>query len=203
MLVSLVTFVVAVVVLTALARKVKAHATHDFDEKIRAAMQSHRSKALDVAVKPITLLSIPLLVFIATVALAWWLHHTGRNNAAFAIGLTPLVAAAVGQAFTSFFPQPAPPDATEGKDGKTPATFPSGHTTGVTAEGLVIAYVLHAEQLAAPALVVALVAWPLLVGVTRLYRNRHWCSDIIAGWIAGVAVASISLALYQAHFFAG
>lgn len=200
MVLPLVIFVVATVVLTFLARKVRAGGTHTFDEKARAELQSHRSRTLDVAAKPVTLLSIPLLIFAATAALVWWLYHSGRNNAALAIGVTPIVAAAVGQAFTMFFPQPTPPDATDVKDGKTPATFPSGHTTGVTAEGLAIAYVLYSEGLATPAILAALVAWPLLVGVTRLYRDRHWFSDTIAGWIAGVAVASISIALYQAHF---
>jgi membrane-associated phospholipid phosphatase len=201
MLVPLGVLVVAVVLLALLARKVAVHATQPFDKRIRDTMQAHRTRALDLAAKPITLVSLPLLIAAATAAIVWWLYHIGRNNAALAIGVTPIVAAAVGQAFTTFFPQPTPPDATEKPNGKPPAaTFPSGHTTGVTAEGLAIAYVLSAERLVSPAVVAALLAWPLLVGVSRLYRNRHWFSDIITGWIAGVGVASLSALLYHAHF---
>ena len=44
------------------------------------------------------------------------------------------MAATLGQAFTSFFPQPKAPETVVEESGKSPATFPSGHTTGVTAE---------------------------------------------------------------------
>lgn len=40
------------------------------------------------------------------------------------------------------------------------------------------------------------VDWPLLLGFTRVYRDRHWASDVLAGWIAGTAVAAASALLY-------
>ena len=199
MLAPLIVLVIAAALLALVARKVAARQTKARDERVRAIMQGFRTKPLDVAVKPVTWSSLPLFVVAATAALVWWLYHSGRHTAALAIGVTPIVAAAVGQAFTTFFPQPKPPDATGKEKGKQPATFPSGHTTGVTGEALAIAYVLFHEQLASPAVVALLVTWPLLVGVTRLYRDKHWLSDIVAGWIAGIAVASVSILLYQAR----
>jgi undecaprenyl-diphosphatase len=99
-----------------------------------------------------------------------------------------------------FFAQHSPPDANGAANGKAPeATFPSGHTTGVTAEALAIAYILSREKLASPEVLAALLAWPLVVGVTRLYRDRHWFSDVLAGWIAGIGVASLSVIFYQAR----
>lgn len=200
MLVTFAVLVTAALLLAFIARKVAARETTSIDQRVREVMQARRSHALDVAVKPITLLSIPLLVFAATAALAWWLYHIGRHNAALATIVTPVVAAALGQAFTSFFPQPTPPETTEKKDGKPPATFPSGHTTGVTAEALAIAFVLSSEQFASPVTIALLLACPVLVGVTRLYRDKHWFSDTVAGWLAGTAVAAISVLLYQARF---
>jgi len=193
--------VAAVALLALIARKVAANATQPFDNSVRRTLQAHRTPLLDVATKPITIVSLPLVVVCATGVIVWWLHLNGRSNAALVIGVTLIVAAAVGQAFTMFFPQPSAPHAAESEDGKsTAATFPSGHTTGVTAEALVIAYVMSAEGLASPAAIAALLAWPLLVGASRLYRDRHWLSDIVAGWIAGVAVASVSVMLYRANF---
>ncbi len=93
MLLAFGVLVCALVVLTIIARKVAAHNAHPLDERVRRAMQLRRANALDVATKPVTWLSMPLVVVTATAALVWWLHHIGRNNAALAIGLTPVVAA--------------------------------------------------------------------------------------------------------------
>ena len=91
-----------------------------------------------------------------------------------------------------------PPDHPDTGNGeRAEATFPSGHTTGVTAEALAIAYILSREKLASPAVLAALLAWPFVVGVTRLYRDRHWLSDVLAGWVAGTAVATVSVLVYQ------
>jgi undecaprenyl-diphosphatase len=200
MLVPLGTLVTAIALLVFIARKVAAGETRLVDDKVRGFLQANRTRALDVITKPITLLSIPLIIVAATAVIVWWLHHMGRNNAALAIGVTPIMAAALGQAFTSFFPQPKAPESLVEESGKSPATFPSGHTTGVTAEALAIAYVLSSEMLASPAALAGLLALPFLVGVSRLYRDRHWFSDTVAGWVAGIGVASISVLLYQARF---
>ena len=181
------------------ARRVTNKTSEPFDQQVRETAQAHRTGALDVVTKPITLLSMPLLVVSATATLVAWLKHEGRNEAALAVSFTPIAAASVGQSFTTFFAQRNPPD----KAGATPngegaeASFPSGHTTGVTAEAFGIAYILTREQLATPAIVGSLLAWPLVVGVTRIYRDRHWASDILAGWAAGVGVAAVTALLYE------
>jgi undecaprenyl-diphosphatase len=192
-----------------IARRVSNKSSEPFDREVREEAQAHRTGVLDALTKPITLLSMPLLVVSATAALVAWLKHDGRDDAALAIGFTPIAAATVGQSFTSFFDQRDPPDkagltaqsdqhgagAPNGKASE--ASFPSGHTTGVTAEALGVAYILTREQLATPAIVGSLVAWPLVVGVTRVYRDRHWASDILAGWVAGVGVAALTALLYE------
>lgn len=181
-----------------IARRVATKVSVPLDQRVRESAQSHRTALADAATKPITLLSMPLLVVSATAALVWWLKENDRHDAALAVGITPLVAAAVGQSFTSFFAQPEPPSAVESPNGQAEAaTFPSGHTTGVTAEALGIAYVLTREKLASPGIVASLVAWPLVVGVTRVYRNRHWMSDILAGWAAGTGIAALTALAYE------
>lgn len=189
--------VVATGVFARVARRVATKEAEDVDQQLRETLQAHRSPALDVAVKPVTLLSLPIIVVGATAALVWHLQRTGRRDAAVAIGLTPVVAAIAGQSFTTFLHQRNPPDATDAPGGEvTEPSFPSGHTTGVTAEALAVAFILSSEGLASPGVLAALMAWPLLVGVTRVYRDRHWLSDILGGWAAGVGVAAASALLY-------
>src|SRR6476619_2880923 len=100
MLVPLGTLVTAIVLLVLIARKVAAGETTLVDDRVHAFLQAHRTRALDIVTKPITLLSIQLLIVAATAVIVWCIHHIGRNNAALAIGVTPIMAAALGQAFT-------------------------------------------------------------------------------------------------------
>ncbi|MEO7456489.1 MAG: phosphatase PAP2 family protein [Gemmatimonadaceae bacterium] len=188
----------AAVLFAWIARRVVSGRSEPLDAQARGVMQSHRSDALDAATRPVTLLSMPILVVTATAALAYWLRSTDRTRAAVAVAAAPILAATAGQSFTTFLPQRNPPDASDARDGQeTVPSFPSGHTTGVTAEALTIAYVLLNEDLASPAIIGALAAWPLLVGITRVYRDRHWLSDVLGGWVAGAGVAALSAMLYR------
>ena len=185
-------------VLQLLVGKYQRGETQPVDDAVRGRVQPLRNDVLDIAAKPITVLSIPIVVVSATAALVWWLHNEGRNEAAFAVALAPVAAATVGQGFTSFLHQQRnPPDKSATPDGgAVEASFPSGHTTGVTAEALSIACILQHEGLSSAPVLAALVGWPLLVGITRVYRDRHWASDVLAGWIAGAAVAAVSVLVY-------
>lgn len=194
-----VALVVAVGLFVRVARSVATKAAEPVDQRLRETVQARRSAVVDVAVKPVTLLSMPLLVVSGTAALVWHLQRTGRRNAAIAVGVAPVVAAIAGQSFTTFLHQRNPPDAGDAPGGEvTEPSFPSGHTTGVTAEALAIAFVLSSEGLASGEALAALLVWPLLVGVTRVYRDRHWLSDILGGWAAGTGVAAASVLLYGA-----
>jgi membrane-associated phospholipid phosphatase len=62
---------------------------------------------------------------------------------------------------------------------------------------LTIAYVLASEDLASAPVCMLLGAWPLVVGLSRVYRDRHWMSDILGGWAAGIGVAALSVLLYR------
>ena len=179
------------------ARRVATKAAEPADQALRDTVQARRSPVLDAAVKPVTLLSLPILVVAGTAALVWHLHRTGRRDAAVAIGITPVIAAIAGESFSTFLHQRNPPDAGDSPHGEVKEpSFPSGHTTGVTAEALAVAVILWNEDLAPPRVLGALIAWPLLVGVTRVYRDRHWMSDILGGWAAGLTVAAASSLIY-------
>jgi undecaprenyl-diphosphatase len=181
-----------------IARRVHTKRAEPFDQRTRDWIQHHRIAVLDVATRPVTLLSIPLVVAGATAAVVWRLQQDGRKHAAFAAAVTPFVAATAGQSFTTFLSQRNPPDKGDAPGGEvTEPSFPSGHTTGVTAEALAIAYLLDREDLATPALLGLLLAWPVVVGVSRVYRDRHWISDILGGWAAGTGVAAMAALLYH------
>jgi membrane-associated phospholipid phosphatase len=181
-----------------ISRAVKHEETTRVDEQVHETLQAHRSRPVDLLARPVTVLSLPLVVVAATAGLVSWLKQQDRAEAAIAIGFAPVAAAALGQAFTMFFPQRNPPDNQDGSSGQSAeASFPSGHTAGVTAEALSVGYILSREKLISPSVLALVLGWPLVVGAMRLYRDRHWASDILAGWIAGAGVAAASAVLYD------
>jgi membrane-associated phospholipid phosphatase len=188
----------AAALLTGISRAVKREETKPVDETVHETLQAHRSHAVDLLARPVTLLSLPVLVVTATAGLVLWLKQKDRPEAAIAIGFAPVAAATLGQTFTMFFPQRNPPD-NQGETLRqaTEASFPSGHTAGVTAEALAIGYVLSREKLISPRVLGLVLGWPVVVGAMRLYRDRHWASDILAGWVAGAGVAAASALLYD------
>ena len=68
------------------------------------------------------------------------------------------------------------------------ASFPSSHSAGtmLTIVALMLAF------RARPWLAAIALAWPLLIGATRVMLGVHWPSDVLAGW--GLALLWIALA---------
>ena len=68
--------------------------------------------------------------------------------------------------------------------------FPSGHVTAFTAFAVVVIYLAGRERLSRAwqtglfALLVAVIA---LVSLARLYLHAHWPSDLLGGWLLGIA----------------
>lgn len=82
--------------------------------------------------------------------------------------------------------------------GKTEPAFPSGHTADATAVLLTSAWLMVREGLLPPA-----IAWPLAIvvsivtGISRVALGWHWGSDVVGGWLTGIAVAAECTVLYE------
>jgi undecaprenyl-diphosphatase len=80
------------------------------------------------------------------------------------------------------------------------AAFPSGHATQAAATYIAVAIIVGV-MVTSPALrrVLGLVCATIViaVGITRMYLGVHWCSDVIAGWLAGAAWALGAAAAFR------
>jgi len=115
--------------------------------------------------------------------------------------LIPLAAASLGaivahHAVKFVYRRPRPAIALSW--GKTEPAFPSGHTADATAVLLTSAWLMVREGLLPPGF-----AWPVAVvvsvvtGISRVALGWHWGSDVLGGWLTGIAVAAECALLYE------
>ncbi|MFJ3877584.1 phosphatase PAP2 family protein [Streptomyces sp. NPDC090077] len=122
-----------------------------------------------------------------------WLWRRGDRSRAVTVGAAALVAAAVQQGMKALLgrPRPAWPDPV---DSAQYAAYPSGHAMTATVVCGLLLWLLPAK---APSGVVT-AAWAVAavsvlgVGFTRLYLGVHWFTDVLAGWLLGVALVSLA-----------
>jgi membrane-associated phospholipid phosphatase len=68
-------------------------------------------------------------------------------------------------------------------------SYPSGHTTGVTALASTIALVLSRQKSISPMTTGLIgVGAPGLMGVFRVLADDHWATDVVGGWMLGAAI---------------
>ncbi|MBO7101215.1 MAG: phosphatase PAP2 family protein [Bacteroidales bacterium] len=72
-------------------------------------------------------------------------------------------------------------------DNNAPTSFPSGHTFSATAAAEILRREYGEEY---PWMAVAGYTVATLVGAMRIYNNRHWVGDVLAG--AGLGILSVS-----------
>lgn len=159
-----------------------------YDRRIRRFIRAYHDDRLEPVSNVLVGLSAPGLAIAVTIATAFSVRRRGAH-VWLPIAISPFVAMTAGRMFTEFLPQ-------QGAPGTDEPCFPSGHTTGLTAEVLTVLYVLSREKMVGGGSF-ALSLFPVVAGVNRLYRDRHWTSDVIAAWAAGTAVAAGCAILYE------
>jgi membrane-associated phospholipid phosphatase len=173
------------------ARAVARGRTRSVDRKVREAVVAVRSDALDAVSAVVTAMTAPALLVALTCTAAGLLVRKRSLRVWLPIAASPWIAMSAGASFTCLLPQQYSPDRKESCE----PCFPSGHTTGLTTEALTFAIVARRHGLIGRGAFAALLALPVVGGVNRLYRDRHWASDIAGSWIAGLALAALLCAV--------
>jgi undecaprenyl-diphosphatase len=189
------TSLAAVGLFAKVAEDVAERETGAFDGAVRAWALAHHAPALDRAFALVTRLgTVPVLAGLS-LTVAWWLYRRAGARVAAAVVAAPLGATGLILGLKYLFERARPPGAA--RLGELNYSFPSGHTTAVTALGLSVAYVLLRERLAPRWLPALATIAALAVGVSRVYLDAHWATDVIGGWAVGLFVATGSSGLYE------
>ncbi|MEC4019090.1 phosphatase PAP2 family protein [Streptomyces sp. H27-D2] len=119
-----------------------------------------------------------------------WLAVWVVATAALGTALQQLLKAAVGRE------RPQWPDPV---DSAHFAAFPSGHALTATVTAGLVIWLLRSHGVRGRwfhnAVAVAVVS-VLGVGCTRLYLGVHWLSDVVAGWLLGLALVALAAAAF-------
>lgn len=190
-----------------LAWRVRAGDTQSFDEAVLLWMNSHATPWLDVAALEVTTLGAGVVLWMLVAVASAFLWVNRHHYSVFLLWIAVLGGGLLNSTLKSLFERPRP----ELFPWRTPhvgqSSFPSGHSMGAMAAYATLAYliarleptpILRHLTFAVAAVVV------LLIGMSRMYLGVHYPSDVIGGFIIGLAWAALcALTIEAIQYFRG
>lgn len=76
-------------------------------------------------------------------------------------------------------------------------SFPSGHSSGAATIVTLLSYVAWRQNTARVTVLSVSIAFALLVAASRVYLDRHWTTDVVAGLVIGLALGLACCAVYE------
>jgi len=169
-----------------------------FDSAVQAWSMAHQKSGLHAVSMWITTIGGVMGMRLLAVAGAVFLWFRGHRRVAAGVLLVPIVTVRLFEFMKGIYARPRPGGLAGHVENS--FAFPSGHATMSAAVCCTLAYVFWREGFIGrwTALVFAVLV-PLLVGLSRVYLNVHWATDVLGGWSIGLFVAALSAALYNHH----
>ena len=81
-------------------------------------------------------------------------------------------------------------------------SFPSGHALNSTVIAGVVAYLLVrrlSSTVARVITVAAALAWAVSIGLSRVFLGHHWLTDVMFGWLVGLAWLSVVITAHRLY----
>lgn len=172
------------------------HESSSFDGAIRSWVIANQSVTLFDAFLVITWLGSSVVLVPFAISCSVWLWHKGGHRVAAAVVAAPAAATGLFIAIKDSFRRVRPAGAI--RLHQVSYAFPSGHATTASAVLATIAYVFWREGFVSGRCAIAIGAGgPLLIGISRVYLDVHWTTDVLGGWAAGAFVAVLCASLYE------
>lgn len=153
-----------------------------WDPPIMLFIGSLRSPIATVIMRAVTTTASGWIVLPVLAAMAWFLR-CGDRKQAFILALGLIAAVLLDTALKAAFARPRPHIIPPLAVVHT-ASFPSGHTiSAVVFYGYLALQVWHSGH---PAVGLLVGAWPVFVGLSRVYLGAHYPSDVLASYALGL-----------------
>lgn len=128
------------------------------------------------------------MIVLSVIGVTSLLFARRRWDAA-ALGLAIAVVVAVGAPMAAVIARLRP---SESLAESVPTSFPSGHTAVATATAVALALIFRRAWIWALGAL-----WVVVMGVSRTYLHAHWLTDVVAGVLEGIAVATLVWCLVE------
>lgn len=202
---SFVAAAVAIAIFAQLAEGVLEGDTQGFDEAVLTWFQTHRTPGLNRVMLEITALgsgSVIIMVVLLASVFLWLTHH---KWSVYVLLLVVFGSKLLNTMLKGGFGRERP-SIVESITDVNSLSFPSGHAmSSIVAYGS-IAYLisrLEPSWRLRYAIWIFVILLVLAIGVTRMYLGVHYPSDVIGGYLAGVAWVGLVAALIKAvRYFA-
>jgi undecaprenyl-diphosphatase len=168
---------------------VGGHVSTGLDGTVQSWTLAHQSTTASAVFHWITILGGITGMRVVALLGAGYLWYRGRGRIGAALLVVPIVADIFFHVAKRVHARPRPLGLGDGVDSS--YSFPSGHATVSAAVCGAFSYVLFRDGLIGREVATAIaVLPPLLVGISRVYLNVHWATDVVGGWCAGLFVAA-------------
>lgn len=186
----------ALAVFADVGEDVAEHSTTQFDNAVRAWFVGHQNAVLHNIALAITWIGSPEVMVILAIGAGAWFYSRGGRRMAGVVVAAPAVGSLLSGTIKALYGRARPVGAELFHEHT--FSFPSGHAATSAAVVVTLCYVFAREGMISwrTAIIVGGTV-PLLVGLTRLYLDVHWTTDVIGGWAVGLFVAAVSAALYE------
>lgn len=164
---------------------------HDFDATVTDTLHDWalRHPAMVDAMSVWTNVFSPTALRVAALILVIWLFRRQARRAAWWVIVTMTAGGAVNALLKLLIGRDRPSllDPVAEAAGY---AFPSGHAANAAVAAAVFLLIFLPFRRARAALWTAAVVVPVLTGLTRIGLGVHWTSDVVAGWLLGLAVVA-------------
>ena len=190
------------------ALALQAHVTPYFpiDLSITHYVQAHELAWLNPFVGALNALGFPPVVDIVYGAVIVAMFFTGRRWEAGGTVVSAVGASGFSWLTKWLVARPRPPaDLVHVQHHVPNPSFPAGHVAGLTAFCGFLCYlaIVHLDaSWRRTTLIIFLVVSILLMGLSRVQAGEHWASDVLGGYLLGVAWLSTTAILYEKRVLA-
>ena len=183
-----------------LASHVQSGSTQAFDESVIRWLGAHHTKLLDAVMVEITALGTGTVVLMIVAVAGLFLVLTQHKYSAILLFASTFGGLVLNGVLKLGFNRPRPSIFVPSVN-TVSSSFPSGHAMNATIVYLTVAYLaarLHERKWARWVVMTGAFVVIVLIAFSRLYLGVHYPSDVLAGFVIGLAWAGFCMATLEA-----